>query len=165
MYTLNYAVNEAKSVTALRYPRGGVGRSFDNGAFVVGRAAVVKSGTDLTIAAYGSMVSRAMDCAEEMEKRGISAEVIDLRTVKPIDTATVTRSAAKTGRLVFMEEVVRCGGIGEQLIANLRLRGMDLPVKLISLPDDFVPHAAMDELIEHYGFTTQQLIKSMEEIL
>ncbi len=160
---LVYAVKEHDGPIAVRYPRGGESRSFDNGKFVLGRAKVVKPGTDLTIAAYGSMTARAVSCAEALEKTGISAEVIDLRTVKPIDTATISRSAAKTGRLVFMEEVVRCGGIGEQLITNLRLRNRDVKVKLITLPDAFVPHATLPELEEFYGFTTEKLARTVSE--
>ncbi len=162
---LVYAVKEHKGPIAVRYPRGGEERSFDNGDFVLGRAKVVRSGMDLTIAAYGSMVSRAMDCAEALEAKGIAAEVIDLRSVKPIDTATVVKSISKTGKLVFMEEVVRCGGIGEQLVANLKLRSRNVKVKLISLPDAFIPHATMSELEADYGFTTRSLLRSMEDIL
>ncbi len=154
---LVYAVKEHKGPIAVRYPRGSESRSFDNGDFVLGRAKVLRQGTDLTIAAYGSMVGRAMDCAEKLD------EVIDLRSVKPIDTATIYKSLAKTGKLVFMEEVVRCGGIGEQLVTNLMLRGKVLRAKLISLPDGFVPHATMGELEECYGLTREKLAASIEE--
>ncbi len=162
---LRFAVEDYNGVIALRYPRGGEGRSFDNGAFVLGKAGVVREGTDVTIAAYGSMVSRAVDCADLLARRGISAEVIDLRTIKPIDTASVFQSVGKTGRLVFMEEVVRCGGIGEQLVANMQLRNKNFPVKLITLPDGFVPHATQAELEEYYGLTPEKLVSSMEDIL
>ncbi len=160
---LIYAVKEHDGPIAVRYPRGGESRSFDNGKFVLGKAKVIKSGADLTVAAYGSMTARAVGCAEALEKIGISAEVIDLRTVKPIDTATVSKSATKTGRLVFMEEVVRCGGIGEQLITNLRLRNRDIKVKLITLPDAFVPHATLPELEDYYGFTVEKLTQTVSE--
>ena len=162
---LIYAVKEHNGPIAVRYPRGGEERSFDNGDFVLGKAKVLRVGMDVTIAAYGSMVSRAMDCADELEKRGIEAEVIDLRSVKPFDTATISKSSAKTGKLVFMEEVVRCGGIGEQLVTNLKLRGRDVKIKLISLPDGFIPHATMSELEADYGFTTRGLLRKIEEIL
>ncbi len=161
---LRFAVEEYSGVIAVRYPRGGEAHTFDCGPFCFGRAAVLRSGSDITLAAYGSMVSRAMDCADELEKRGISAEVIDMRTVKPIDTATLIRSGNKTGRLVFMEEVIRCGSIGEQFVSHINRRDTDFKVKLISLPDSFVPHAAAAELSELYGLTTEKLIEAMEEM-
>lgn len=160
---LIYAVCSHKGPIAVRYPRGGEDISFDNGVFIPGRAKTVRSGHNLTIAAYGGMVSRAVRCAGILEESGISAEVIDLRSVKPIDTAAVSRSIAKTGRLVFMEEVVRCGGIGEQLIANLSLRNRNVKTKLITLPDAFVPHASMEELEAYYGFTPEKLAESVTD--
>lgn len=162
---LRFAVENYTGTIAVRYPRGGERRSFDNGDFHLGRAAVVRPGTDITLAAYGSMVSRAMDCAEELEKKGVSAEVIDMRTIKPIDTATIIKSGKKTGRIAIMEEVVLCGGIGEQILSHMCRRNIQLPVKLISLPDGFVPHATMAELEEYFGFTTEKLVESLEEML
>lgn len=162
---LKYAVNNHEGTIAVRYPRGSEERAFDNGEFVLGKAKIVRSGSHVTIVAYGSMVSRAMNCAEALEEKGISAEVIDLRTVKPMDTETVIKSAKKTKRLVVMEEVVRCGGVGEQLTANIMQRKITLPIKLIALPDSFVPHATEVQLEEYYSFTTEGLVKAVEEML
>lgn len=162
---LRFAVEEYDGTIAIRYPRGGERHSFDNGAFYPGRAAVICEGSDITLAAYGSMVSRAVDCAEALAEKGISAEVIDMRTVKPIDTAAIIRSGNKTGRIAFMEEVIQCGGIGEQLLSHLCRRRIKIPVKLISLPDSFVPHATDNEIEEIYGFTTKKLVESLEEML
>ena len=162
---LNFAIKDYNGTIAVRYPRGGEKRSFDNGDFVLGKAKILRPGKDLTIAAYGSMVTRAMDCAEALEERGFSAEVIDLRTIKPLDGDTVIKSAAKTGKLVFMEEVVRRGGIGEQLLADIQQRNIDIKVRLITLPDSFIIHGTAGELEEAYGFTAEKLMKSVEEIL
>ena len=162
---LTFAIKDYDGTIAIRYPRGGEKRSFDNGDFVPGKAKTVRPGRDLTIAAYGSMVSRAMDCAEALEEKGISAEVIDLRTIKPLDADTVIKSASATGKLAFMEEVVRRGGIGEQLLANIQQRNIDIKVKLITLPDTFIIHGTTDELEAAYGFTAKGLLKSVEEIL
>ncbi len=111
------------------------------------------------------MVARALKCAEALAEKGIEAEVIDMRTIKPLDAATVIKSAEKTGRLAFMEEAVGCGGIGEQLAAYLTRRGAGFKVKLIALPDAFVPHATMAELEELYGLTTEKLLEKIGELL
>lgn len=162
---LRYAVNEHGGPIAVRFPRGGEKRGVDNGDFVLGRAAVVREGSDITLAAYGSMVSRALDCADILAGKGISAEVIDLRTIKPIDTAAVIKSGSKTGRVALMEEVVRCGGIGEQLLAHLSGRESAFRFDIISLPDDFVPHGTAAELEDRFGLTAEKLAARLEELL
>ncbi len=162
---LRFAVKDYNGTIAIRYPRGGERRSFDNGDFRFAKATVLREGEDITVAAYGSMVSRAMDCADALAEKGVSAEVIDMRTIKPIDTATIIKSGNKTGRIAFMEEVVQCGGIGEQLLSHMCRRKIQIPIKLIALPDDFVPHATMDELEDMYGLTTEKLVESLEELL
>ncbi len=162
---LRYAVKEHNGTIAVRYPRGGEKMPIDNGDFVFGKAAVLKEGSDVTLVSYGSMTARAVMCAEKLEKRGISAEVIDLRTIKPMDVNSVINSGRKTGKIVLMEEVVRCGGIGEQLLAYLTERKVNIPFKIIALPDRFIPHATARELEEYFGFTPDGLIKAMEGIL
>lgn len=162
---LRYGIDEYKGTIAIRYPRGGEKCSLDNGDFVLGKAAVVKEGEDITIVSYGSMTARALGCAEEMAKKGINAEVIDLRTIKPLDKETIIASGKKTGKIVFMEEVVRRGGIGEQLGAYFAEKGFGFKFKIIALPDGFMPHGTNSELEEYCGFTTEKLIETMEELL
>lgn len=162
---LRYSIEQHNGPIAVRYPRGGEKMSIDNGEFVLGKASVLRVGDGVTIVSYGSMVHRALKCADELEKRGISAEVIDLRTIKPIDEEAVIKSVLKTGKAVVMEEVVRRGGIGEQLAGILCEKGIGAKIKIIALPDEFMPHATADELEEYCGFTTNGLIKAMEDIL
>ncbi len=85
----------------------------------IGKAAVLREGTDMTIVASAIMVHRAMAAAEELAQEGISAEVIDLRTIRPLDRETITASVKKTGRLICVYEGVRTLGVGAEISAMI----------------------------------------------
>lgn len=122
----------------------------------LGRATVVREGRDVTLVSYGKTVHHCLDAAEDLATRGICAEVVDLRTLKPLDTATVIASVEKTGRLVMVHEANRLCGIGaeiaavvaEEAFASLkapivRLGGPDSPVaSSYPLEQAFVPQGA-----------------------
>ncbi len=84
-----------------------------------GKAKVVRQGTDVTIVTYSIMVSKSLQAADELQKLGISAEVIDLRTIVPLDLETVAESVKKTKRLVIAHEAYRRGGIGAEIAASI----------------------------------------------
>jgi acetoin:2,6-dichlorophenolindophenol oxidoreductase subunit beta len=90
----------------------------------IGRAAVVREGKDVTIVATLMMVERSLSAAEQLQAEGISAEVIDLRWIRPLDVAGVRASTKRTGRLVIAEEQVHAGGWGATLISELTMAGM-----------------------------------------
>jgi pyruvate/2-oxoglutarate/acetoin dehydrogenase E1 component len=104
----------------------------------VGKAAVLREGSDITIVATLLMVERALAAAEELAKAGIEAEVIDLRWTRPLDLETVSASVAKTGRLLIVEEQVHAAGWGATLISELSIAGTTWkrPPQRLSLPDD-----------------------------
>jgi pyruvate/2-oxoglutarate/acetoin dehydrogenase E1 component len=85
----------------------------------IGRARVVVSGSDVTIAASGWLVHRALTVAEQAEEDGVSVEVIDLRSLAPLDVATLVGSVRKTGRLIVAHEAWRIGGIGAEVAATV----------------------------------------------
>jgi pyruvate/2-oxoglutarate/acetoin dehydrogenase E1 component len=87
-------------------------------------ARVLRTGKDLTIAAYGMMVQYSLDAAKQLAARGIDAEVIDLRSIVPLDHETVIKSVAKTSRLITVEEGVRNGGVGAELAARVQEHGL-----------------------------------------
>jgi pyruvate dehydrogenase E1 component beta subunit len=110
----------------------------------VGRASVEREGADVTIVATMLMVHRALQAASLLEDEGISAEVIDLRWIRPLDLATVAESVEKTGRLVVAEEQWHDAGWGATLISRLTMAGtsMSAPPRAVSLPDDLlIPYA------------------------
>jgi pyruvate dehydrogenase E1 component beta subunit len=119
----------------------------------LGKAAVVQEGTDLTVIAYGAMVSVAMQAAKQInEEMGASIEVIDLRSIWPLDEETITASVVKTGRAVVVHEAPKAGGVGAEVIAIInenclysllkpvaRVTGYDTPYPSPSLEDLYLP--------------------------
>jgi 2-oxoisovalerate dehydrogenase E1 component len=104
----------------------------------LGRAAIRRSGTDLTILAYGAMARFAEEAAVPLEDRGISAEVIDLRTLKPLDWPTVYESVKKTSRVLIVHEDNEFGGYGAELAAQIAAKAfewLDAPIRRYALPD------------------------------
>jgi len=107
-----------------------------------GRAETVVSGADVTIVAYSRMVMQAVRAAAVLAERGISAEVIDLRTLVPLDEATIIESVKRTGKLVVVEEGTRTCGVGAEIAARVFEQAYDYqeaPVKRVSAPDIPVP--------------------------
>jgi len=104
----------------------------------IGKAAVLREGSDITIVATLLMVERALAAADELAKAGIEAEVIDLRWTRPLDHETVSASVARTGRLLIVEEQVHAAGWGATLISELSIAGTTWkrPPQRLSLPDD-----------------------------
>jgi len=110
----------------------------------LGVAAVRRAGEDLTIVTYGAMVWTAMEAAEAMGGEGIEAEVIDLRTLWPLDTETLYASVRKTGRVLLLHEDTRRGGLGGELAALLSddlFFFLDAPIRRVTAPDTPVPYS------------------------
>ena len=126
------------------------GRSFDvpedeDYTVEIGKAAIVRSGKDVTITAFSIMVGHALQAAEELASMGIDAEVIDLRTLRPLDTETIIRSLQKTNRIVSVEEGWPFAGMGSELIAQVCEKGfddLDAPPIRVSGLDIPMPYAA-----------------------
>jgi len=113
--------------------------------YEIGKAAVVREGTDVTIVAFSIMVGKALVAAEELAKQGISAEVIDLRTIRPLDTATIVESVKKTSRCVSVEEGWPAAGIGSEIAAIIMEQAfdyLDAPVARVAGADVPLPYAA-----------------------
>ena len=113
----------------------------------LGKANVAREGSDVTVVAYGYMVREALKAAEQLEKDGTSVEVIDLRTVSPIDYETIVASVEKTGRMVFVQEAQRQAGVGNNVISEVSQRAilsLKSPIKFVSSPDTVFPFAQME---------------------
>jgi acetoin:2,6-dichlorophenolindophenol oxidoreductase subunit beta len=118
----------------------------------LGKAQVTREGTDVTIVATLLMAERALAAASQLEAEGISAEVIDLRWIRPLDLPAVAASVAKTGRLVIAEEQVHAGGWGATIVSELVMGGQAFaaPPRRVGLPDDLpIPYSPPleDEII------------------
>ncbi len=126
------------------------GQSFDmpgddDHVVPIGKARIARPGEHVTIAAYSLMVGHALEAAEELAAEGIEAEVIDLRSLRPLDTATIVESVKKTNRLVTVEEGWAIAGIGAELAAATMEQAfdwLDAPVKRVAAADVPLPYAA-----------------------
>jgi pyruvate dehydrogenase E1 component beta subunit len=126
------------------------GRTFDipqdpDYVVPIGKARIARPGNDVTICAYSLMVGHALDAAETLAAEGIDAEVIDLRTLRPLDTDTIVQSVKKTNRLVSVEEGWPYAGIGAELAARMMEQAfdwLDAPVKRVCAVDVPMPYAA-----------------------
>ncbi|KWW21387.1 2-oxoisovalerate dehydrogenase [Peribacillus simplex] len=104
----------------------------------IGKADVKREGTDLSIIAYGAMVHESIKAADELSKEGISAEVVDLRTISPLDMDTIIASVEKTGRCIVVQEAQKQAGIGAHVVAEINERAilsLESPVLRVSAPD------------------------------
>lgn len=108
----------------------------------LGKANIVREGTDVSIIAYGAMVREALKASEELEKEGISAEVVDLRTVYPLDIDAIIATTEKTGRVMVVQEAQRQAGVGEKVISEISQRAilsLEAPLELVSAPNTIYP--------------------------
>ena len=121
--------------------------SYDSGDFLIeiGKAKVIRQGNDVTITAFSLQVDMALAAAEELEAEGISAEVIDLRTIRPLDKETIINSVRKTNRLVAVEEGFPYAGVAAEIIAMINENAfddLDAPVERVTGQDVPLPYAA-----------------------
>lgn len=108
----------------------------------IGKAAVVRAGTDLSIITYGAMVHAAKEAADTLENEGISVEIVDLRTLVPLDEATIIESVRKTSKVIVLHEATLTGGFGGEIAARITERAfeyLDGPVLRMAAPDTPVP--------------------------
>jgi pyruvate dehydrogenase E1 component beta subunit len=117
----------------------------DDFVLPIGKAKIARAGSDVTIVAWSMGMSYALKAAEELEKDGIQAEVIDLRTLKPMDTDTIIASVQKTGRAVTVEEGWQQSGVGAEIAARIMAHAfdyLDAPVARVSAKEVPMPYAA-----------------------
>ena len=132
----------------------------------IGKAAVSREGSDVTLVSYSMMMHRVLEAAEALEKEGISAEVIDLRTISPLDMETIYKSVAKTHRLVVVHEAVRTGGVGAEIAARVAeemMDDLDAPIRRLGAP--FVPVPFSPSLERLVKITPEQICQAVREIL
>lgn len=115
----------------------------------LGKADVKREGTDITLIAYGAMVQESLKAADELEKEGISAEVIDLRTIVPLDIETIIASVEKTNRAVVVQEAQKQAGIAANVVAEINERAilsLEAPVFRVAAPDTVYPFAQAESV-------------------
>lgn len=132
--------------------------------FQIGVADVLTTGSDVTIAACGHLVWEALEAANALEAEGISAEVINFSTIKPLDKKALLASVGKTGRLVTAEEHQRNGGLGDSLVQLLALE-MPSPVEMVAVNDSFGESGTPAQLLDKYGLNTKSIIASVHRVM
>ncbi len=132
--------------------------------FEIGKAVIFRAGKDCTIAAAGPQVYYALQAAEELSKKGIECEVINLVSVKPIDEETLTKSAKKTGCVVSAEEHQITGGVGSA-VAEVLSRNFAVPQEFVGMPDHFGESGEQAELIAKWGMDKNAIVKAVTKVI
>ncbi|NQY79893.1 MAG: transketolase family protein [Candidatus Caenarcaniphilales bacterium] len=131
----------------------------DSHKFEIGKANVLKEGTDATIVATGVMVSRALEAAQQAEAQGKSVEVINVASIKPLDTETIIKSANKTKKVITAEEHNIWGGLGDSVAsAILENASEKVKFKRLGVNDLFGQSGKAEELLDHYDLTAEKLL-------
>ncbi len=129
--------------------------------FEIGKGQVLADGTDVTIIATGMMVAAALAAAKTLADRGISARVINIHTIKPLDTALITRAAAETGAIVTAEEHNIIGGLGSA-VAECVAESAPVPVLRVGVRDEFGRSGKVPPLLELYGLDEKTIVEKAE---
>jgi transketolase len=132
--------------------------------FVIGKAIMLNEGTDVTIIATGHLVWEALVAAEALEAKGISAEVINIHTIKPLDEEAILKSVKKTGCVVTAEEHNIIGGLGESVSRTL-VQNYLVPQEFVAVNDSFGESGTPDQLMEKYGLNSAAIIEKVEKVI
>jgi len=132
--------------------------------FEIGKAIVMREGTDVSIFSTGHCVSESLIAADELEVKGISAEVINIHTIKPLDEKAILDSVRKTGKVVSAEEHQRHGGLGDS-IAQLLARKNPCPMEMVAVDDSFGESGTPNELFKKYGLSASNIVAATEAVL
>ena len=127
--------------------------------FTIGKANVVRDGSDLTIIANGLMVASALDAADELAGKGIQARVLDMHTVKPIDSEALNQAARETGAIVVAEEHLAHGGLGS-VVAMTVAATHPVPIRFVNIGDRFGESGTPEGLLEAYGLTASKVVEA-----
>lgn len=154
-----FAAAEHDGPVYMRFGRLAVPRIFDEDyKFEIGKAVTLKEGSDVTVIATGLMVNEALIAAEELSKEGISAEVINMHTIKPLDKDAIIKSAKKTGCIVTAEEHNVVGGMGDA-VCDAVCSEYPVPVVKVGVEDTFGKSGPAVELLHIFGLDADNIVK------
>jgi transketolase len=135
-----------------------------NQHFEIGKAVLLNEGTDVTIIATGHLVWKAIEAGEKLAEKGISAEIINIHTIKPLDEAAILTSVSKTKCVVTAEEHQMNGGLGDS-VAQLLTRKLPTPQEFVAVNDSFGESGTPDQLMTKYGLDTIDILNAVEKVL
>ena len=160
---LSYAVYQVNGPVAVRYPRGGEGTYTADSA--PAPACILRRGSDITLAGYGSMIDPLLDCARRLERYGVQAEVVKLNCITPIASDILLESLRRTGRLLAAEDSAPSNSVGNRLAAVAARAG--IPLKGLALADTgpgFVTHGTVQQLRHYCGLDGESLCRKALEV-
>ncbi len=171
---LDYAVNQCDGPVAIRYPRGSA-RTIEEHAIKMGikqildcykeikfgKGVLLESGKDVTIVAEGAMIEKALEISAVLSQSEIFADVINIRSIKPLDEALILNSYRKTGKIVSIENNVITGGLGSRILKliNEKASGVADTVMIFAFPDEPISQGSMSELFDKYGMSTKKIVE------
>ncbi len=158
------AIAEHDGPVYLRFGRPKVPVFMPQGEFKIGKAIKLTEGTDVTIVATGHLVWESLQAAEQLEKEGISAEVINIHTIKPLDEEAILESVAKTGCIVTAEEHNKLGGLGES-VARCLAQNNPTPQEFVAVDDSFGESGTPDQLMEKYKINDEAVITAVKKVI
>jgi transketolase len=132
--------------------------------FEVGKAIVLRDGNDVALVGVGQMVAPCLDAAEALKAKGISARVIDLSTIKPLDSATLVRAARDCGAVVTAEEHNLVSGVGT-FVAAVLAENCPVPLERVGMRDEFGQSGESDELMREYGLTDKEVVAAALKVM
>lgn len=137
----------------------------EDAEFELGKGAVVREGTDVTVIACGLLVHKAIEAAEALEQKGLSVRVVDMYSIKPIDSELIERCAKETGAIVTAEEHNIYGGLGSAVSEVLAHAGAGVPVEFVGIQDTFTESAPYKELLKKYGVDADSVASTVEKVI
>jgi len=132
--------------------------------FVMGKANLIYDGTDVTIANNGPVLREAMEAVEMLKEKGISARLLNIHTVKPIDREAIVKAARETGAIVTVEEHQVLAGFGSA-VAEVVVQTHPVPMRFIGIQDRFGESGTPEELFEAFGLTAKHIVAAVEDVL
>ncbi|MEZ4180527.1 MAG: transketolase family protein [Candidatus Doudnabacteria bacterium] len=136
----------------------------ESSPFVLGKANILKDGSDVAIIACGPLVYNALQAAVQLEEQGINAMVVNNHTIKPLDQKTIRAAAQKTGAIVTVEEHQIAGGMGSA-VAEFLAQEHPVPIEFIGMPDSFGESGQPEELMAKYGMDVDSIIKAAKNAI
>jgi transketolase len=136
--------------------------AMDDCPFEIGKANVVREGGDVTIVGCGVMVAQALDAAAALAAEGIEARVLDMHTIRPMDSEALVKAARETGAVVCAEEHLLQGGMGSN-IARVIASGHPVPMRFVGLADTYTDSAEPDDLLRKYHLTAEDIFMAAKE--
>ena len=158
------AIAEHYGPVYLRFGRPGWPVFMPEGKFEIGKGILMKEGSDVTIIATGHLVWKAVEAVHQLEESGISCELINIHTIKPLDDELLLDSLAKTNCVVTAEEHNRIGGLGDS-VAQLLSRNAPAPQEYVAVDDKFGESGKISDLLVKYGLETADIVRATKKVI